>query len=64
MSEREELMSNLEQISQLLDRVNENLESLARLEFVPNALPQHMADRSMSCPNKLKDISQDKSSAW
>ena len=45
MSEREELMSNLEQISQLLDRVNENLESLARLEFVSNALPQHMADR-------------------
>jgi len=45
VSEREEVMENLQQISQLLDRVNENLESLARLEFVPNALPQHMADR-------------------
>lgn len=45
MSEREELMSNLEQISQLLDRVNENLESLSRLEFGPDVLPQHMEDR-------------------
>ena len=45
MLEREEVMENLQQISQLLDRVNENLESLARLEFVPDALPQHMADR-------------------